>query len=161
MICPGSTTATPSSRTVAVASAKRAGIRSNRSPGPSASGTWTAGAAVRACKPLAIGLNCSLGPDLMRPSIEALSSAADTFVSAYPNAGLPNPLAPTGFDLHPEDMEKQIDDFASSGFVNLVGGCCGNTPEHIAAIAEAAARHAPREVPSLAPLSAPQANAAA
>jgi len=109
---------------------------------------WTA---VRNCKPLAIGLNCSLGPDLMRPSIETLSDAADTFVSAYPNAGLPDPLSPTGFPYSPEDMEGYIDDFAASGFVNLVGGCCGNTPDHIAAIARAAARHAPRAVPSLAP----------
>lgn len=112
---------------------------------------WTA---VRNCKPLAIGLNCSLGPDLMRPSIEALSDAADTFVSAYPNAGLPDPLSPTGFPYSPEDMEGYIDDFAASGFVNLVGGCCGNTPDHIAAIARAAERHAPRTVPTLAPLSA-------
>ena len=105
--------------------------------------------AVRGIKPLAIGLNCSLGPDLMRPSIEALSDAAETFISAYPNAGLPDPLSPTGFPYSPEDMEEYMNDFAGSGFVNLIGGCCGNTPDHVAAIAKAAARHAPREVPTL------------
>ena len=112
-------------------------------------------AAVRNCKPLAIGLNCSLGPDLMRPSIEALSAAADTYISAYPNAGLPDPLSPTGFPYSPEDMEGYTDDFAASGFINLVGGCCGNTPEHIAAIARAAERHAPRAVPKMAPFATP------
>lgn len=110
---------------------------------------WTA---VQNVRPLAIGLNCSLGPDLMRPSLEALSATANTFVSAYPNAGLPDPLSPTGFPYLPEDMEKHIDDFGKSGFLNLVGGCCGNTPDHVAAIARAAARHAPRQVPTHAPL---------
>ena len=108
--------------------------------------------AVRHVDPLAIGLNCSLGPDLMRPFVEALSGAATTFVSCYPNAGLPDPLSPTGFPYSPEDMDGYIDDFAKSGFVNLVGGCCGNTPDHIAAIASAAERHAPREVPELEPV---------
>ncbi|MGK0188503.1 MAG: 5-methyltetrahydrofolate--homocysteine methyltransferase [Verrucomicrobiales bacterium] len=103
--------------------------------------------AMRHVDPLAIGLNCSLGPDLMRPFVESLSDAATTFVSCYPNAGLPDPLSPTGFPYSPEDMEGYIDDFAKSGFVNLVGGCCGNTPEHVAAIARAAERHAPRQVP--------------
>lgn len=105
--------------------------------------------AVRHVRPLAIGLNCSLGPDLMRPFVEALSGAATTFVSCYPNAGLPDPLSPTGFPYSPEDMEGYIDDFAGSGFVNMVGGCCGNTPEHVAAIARAAQRHVPRRVPVL------------
>ncbi|MFT4548852.1 MAG: 5-methyltetrahydrofolate--homocysteine methyltransferase, partial [Verrucomicrobiales bacterium] len=99
-------------------------------------------------KPLAIGLNCSLGPDLMRPFLSELSEKAATHVSCYPNAGLPNPLAPTGFDLLPHHMGEHTEDFAKAGLLNLVGGCCGNTPEHIAAIAEAAAKHAPREVPS-------------
>ncbi len=103
--------------------------------------------AVHHVKPLAIGLNCSLGPDLMRPFLAELSEAADTFVSVYPNAGLPNPLAPTGFDLEPGDMENYLDEFASSGIVNLIGGCCGNTPEHIAAIARVAERHPPRQLP--------------
>ena len=97
--------------------------------------------------PLAIGLNCSLGPDLMRPHLEELSECATTHVSCYPNAGLPNPLAPTGFDLEPHHMEAFMSEFAEAGLLNLAGGCCGNTPEHIAAIAKGVARHKPREVP--------------
>ncbi len=98
-------------------------------------------------KPLAIGLNCSLGPDLMRPHLEELSACAATCVSCYPNAGLPNPLAPTGFDLEPRHMHDYMAEFAKAGLLNLAGGCCGNTPEHIAAIAKAVANFAPREVP--------------
>jgi 5-methyltetrahydrofolate--homocysteine methyltransferase len=97
--------------------------------------------------PLAIGLNCSLGPDLMRPHLEELSECATTHVSCYPNAGLPNPLAPTGFDLEPEHMENYMAEFAEAGLLNLAGGCCGNTPEHVAAIARGVAKHPPREVP--------------
>ncbi|MEI6178678.1 MAG: homocysteine S-methyltransferase family protein, partial [Verrucomicrobiota bacterium] len=97
--------------------------------------------------PLAIGLNCSLGPDLMRPHLEELSKCATTHISCYPNAGLPNPLAPTGFDLDPPQMAGLMAEFAAAGLLNLAGGCCGNTPEHIAAIARAMARHAPRQVP--------------
>jgi 5-methyltetrahydrofolate--homocysteine methyltransferase len=97
--------------------------------------------------PLAIGLNCSLGPDLMKPHLEELSECATTHVSCYPNAGLPNPLAPTGFDLEPHHMEQYMSDFAQAGLLNLAGGCCGNTPEHIAAIAKGVARHKPRVVP--------------
>jgi 5-methyltetrahydrofolate--homocysteine methyltransferase len=96
--------------------------------------------------PLAIGLNCSLGPDKMRPCLAELAAKADTFVSAYPNAGLPNPLAPTGFDLLPDDMAGHVREYASAGLVNLVGGCCGNTPEHIAEIAREAEKHPPRVV---------------
>jgi 5-methyltetrahydrofolate--homocysteine methyltransferase len=103
--------------------------------------------AMRHVKPLSIGLNCSLGPDKMRPFLEELASKADCFVSAYPNAGMPNPLAPTGFDLLPPDMAAYAKDFGGSGFVNIMGGCCGNTPEHIAAIAKAVEGLAPREVP--------------
>lgn len=98
-------------------------------------------------KPLAIGLNCSLGPDLMRPHLEELSACAATCISCYPNAGLPNPLAPTGFDLEPKHMHDYMADFAKAGLLNLAGGCCGNTPEHVAAIARAVAGYAPREVP--------------
>ena len=98
-------------------------------------------------KPLAVGLNCSLGPDLMRPHLEELSACATTHVSCYPNAGLPNPLAPTGFDLDPPRMAAFMTEFAAAGLLNLAGGCCGNTPAHIAAIAQAVARHAPRELP--------------
>ena len=102
------------------------------------------------CKPLAIGLNCSLGPDLMKPFLEDLSKCATAHISCYPNAGLPNPLAPTGFDLEPVHMNEFMSDFAQSGLLNLAGGCCGNTPEHIAAIAEAVQDKAPRPVPTLA-----------
>ena len=98
-------------------------------------------------KPLAIGLNCSLGPDLMRPFLEDLSDVAETYVSAYPNAGLPNPLAPTGFDLEPTHMKDYMRDFAQSGLINFAGGCCGNTPEHVRAIAEGVRGVVPRRVP--------------
>lgn len=98
-------------------------------------------------KPLAVGLNCSLGPDLMRPHLEELAACATTHVSCYPNAGLPNPLAPTGFDLEPQHMHDYMAEFATAGLLNLAGGCCGNTPEHIAAIAKAVANVQPREVP--------------
>ena len=105
---------------------------------------WNAFAHV---KPLAIGLNCSLGPDLMRPFLEELSEVAGTYVSAYPNAGLPNPLAPTGFDLEPPHMKDFMKEFAESGLINFAGGCCGNTPEHVRAIAEGVRGVAPRKVP--------------
>jgi len=97
--------------------------------------------------PLAIGLNCSLGPDLMRQHLEDLSECAATHVSCYPNAGLPNPLSATGFDLEPQHMEAYMSEFAAAGLLNLAGGCCGNTPEHIAAIARGVAKHQPRELP--------------
>ncbi len=101
--------------------------------------------AVAHIKPLAIGLNCSLGPDLMRPFLEELSENSDTFVSCYPNAGLPNPLSPTGFDLTPGDMGTWLRDFAREGLINLAGGCCGNTPDHVAAIAKAVTEIEPRQ----------------
>jgi 5-methyltetrahydrofolate--homocysteine methyltransferase len=104
--------------------------------------------AMKHIQPLAIGLNCSLGPDLMRPFLEELATKSDAFISCYPNAGLPNPLSETGFDLKPEDMGKYLGDFANSGLINIAGGCCGNTPEHIAAIAKALEDRHPREVPS-------------
>ncbi|MBU6301320.1 MAG: methionine synthase [Verrucomicrobia bacterium] len=103
--------------------------------------------AMRHVQPLSIGLNCSLGPDKMRPFLAELAAKADCFVSAYPNAGMPNPLAPTGFDLLPPDMAAYAADFAGSGFVNLMGGCCGNTPEHVAAIARAVENLPPRVRP--------------
>ena len=102
---------------------------------------WTA---VRHVQPLSVGLNCSLGPDLMRPFLAELSAKADVAISAYPNAGLPNPLSPTGFDLGPEDMARFLGEFAGDGLINIAGGCCGNTPEHIAAIARALEGVAPR-----------------
>jgi 5-methyltetrahydrofolate--homocysteine methyltransferase len=102
---------------------------------------WTA---VKHVKPLSIGLNCSLGPDLMYPFLSELAEKADAAVSCYPNAGLPNPLSPTGFDLAPADMARHLGQFAEGGLLNIAGGCCGNTPEHIAAIARALAGKAPR-----------------
>ncbi len=93
--------------------------------------------AVKHVKPFSIGLNCSLGPDLMYPFLEDLAEKADVAISCYPNAGLPNPLSPTGFDLGPQDMARYLSDFARGGLINIAGGCCGNTPEHIAAIAKA------------------------
>jgi 5-methyltetrahydrofolate--homocysteine methyltransferase len=93
--------------------------------------------AVAHVKPLSVGLNCSIGPDLMYPFLSELSEKANVAISCYPNAGLPNPLSPTGFDLGPEDMARYLGEFARSGLINIAGGCCGNTPEHIAAIAKA------------------------
>ncbi len=101
--------------------------------------------AMKHVKPIAIGLNCSLGPDLMRPFLAELAEKSNTAISCYPNAGLPNPLSPTGFDLKPEDMGNFLGEFAQSNLINIAGGCCGNTPEHIAAIAKALANKPPRE----------------
>ena len=93
---------------------------------------------VRHAQPLAVGLNCALGAALMRPYIQELSRVApDTFISCYPNAGLPNPMAETGFDETPDVTSRLIREFAAEGLVNIVGGCCGTTPEHIAAIGQA------------------------
>ena len=109
---------------------------------------------VRHARPLAIGLNCALGAALMRPYIEELARiAGDTFVSCYPNAGLPNPMSETGFDETPEITAGLLEEFAKSGFLNIAGGCCGTTPEHIAAIAERVGRYAPR-VPNFRELAA-------
>src|SRR5271170_5262823 len=102
--------------------------------------------AVAHIKPLSVGLNCSLGPDLMYPFLEELSEKANVAISCYPNAGLPNPLSETGFDLGPQDMARYLGDFARGGMINIAGGCCGNTPEHIAAIAKALAGQPPREL---------------
>jgi 5-methyltetrahydrofolate--homocysteine methyltransferase len=100
--------------------------------------------AVQHVNPLSVGLNCSLGPDLMYPFLEELSEKASVAISCYPNAGLPNPLAETGFDLGPQDMARSLGDFARAGLINIAGGCCGNTPEHIAAIAKALEGQPPR-----------------
>jgi 5-methyltetrahydrofolate--homocysteine methyltransferase len=102
--------------------------------------------AVKHVKPLSVGLNCSLGPDLMYPFLSELSEKADVAISCYPNAGLPNPLSETGFDLGPADMARFLGDFARGGLINIAGGCCGNTPEHIAAIAKALDGMHPREL---------------
>ena len=104
--------------------------------------------AVRHVKPLSVGLNCSLGPDLMYPFLAELAEKSSSAVSAYPNAGLPNPLSATGFDLEPADMGRYLGGFARDGLVNIAGGCCGNTPEHIAAIAKALQGVAPRPLPA-------------
>jgi 5-methyltetrahydrofolate--homocysteine methyltransferase len=100
---------------------------------------------VRHAKPLAIGLNCALGAAVMRPYIEELSKVAgDTFVSCYPNAGLPNPMSDTGFDETPEVTGALMEEFARAGFLNIAGGCCGTTPEHIAEIARRVGGYRPR-----------------
>jgi len=104
---------------------------------------------LRHARPLTIGLNCALGAEAMRPHIAELAAVADTLVCAYPNAGLPNAFG--GYDEGPAETAAQLEGFLREGLVNVVGGCCGTTPEHIAAIAEAAARHAPRRVPAIAP----------
>jgi len=99
---------------------------------------------------LSIGFNCAVGPEKMRPWIQELSALAPKYVSCYPNAGLPNALGE--FDMTPDTMGQLVADFASNGWVNIVGGCCGSTPPHIAAIAEQVRRIKPRRVPSVAPL---------
>lgn len=104
--------------------------------------------AVEHARPLAVGLNCSLGPELMHPFLQELAQKATVAVSCYPNAGLPNPLSPSGFDLGPADMARYLSGFAREGLVNIAGGCCGNTPQHIAAIAEALEGIAPRKLPA-------------
>ena len=100
-------------------------------------------------KPLSIGLNCALGGDLMRPYVEELSRVASCYVSAHPNAGLPNPLSETGYDETPEYTAKVIKEFATSGFLNIAGGCCGTTPAHIKAITEALKDVPPRRIPDI------------
>ncbi|WP_271898831.1 methionine synthase [Candidatus Phyllobacterium onerii] len=100
---------------------------------------------VRHAKPFTIGLNCALGANAMRAHLAEISSVADTFVCAYPNAGLPNEFGQ--YDESPEAMAAQLEGFASEGLLNIVGGCCGSTPEHIKAIAEAVSKYKPREIP--------------
>ena len=104
---------------------------------------------IRHAKPITIGLNCALGAALMRPYAEELSNIADTYVCIYPNAGLPNPMSDTGFDEKPEDTSTLLKEFAESGFVNVAGGCCGTTPEHIAAIAQSLKNISPRALPTI------------
>lgn len=105
---------------------------------------WTS---VRHAQPLAVGLNCALGAALMRPYLQELAKAApDTYISCYPNAGLPNPMSDTGFDETPEVTSRLLHEFAAEGLVNIVGGCCGTTPAHIAAIRDAVSAASPRPV---------------
>ena len=102
---------------------------------------------VRHARPLAVGLNCALGAALMRPYIQELHRVApDTFISCYPNAGLPNPMSDTGFDETPDVTARLLREFAADGLVNIVGGCCGTTPEHISAIRDATGPLAARSV---------------
>jgi 5-methyltetrahydrofolate--homocysteine methyltransferase len=104
---------------------------------------------VRHAQPLAIGLNCALGATLMRPYIQELARVAgDTYISCYPNAGLPNPMSDTGFDETPDVTSRLLREFAQEGLVNIVGGCCGTTPEHIGAIHQAVATLGPRGLKS-------------
>jgi len=100
---------------------------------------------------LSVGMNCALGPKELRPLIEELSGIAPIYVSAYPNAGLPNPLLPTGFPETPESLAPQLREWAQNGWLNIVGGCCGTTPPHIKAIAEAVKDLPPRKVPTVEP----------
>jgi 5-methyltetrahydrofolate--homocysteine methyltransferase len=100
---------------------------------------------------LSVGMNCALGPKELRPLVEELSGLAPVYVSAYPNAGLPNPLLPTGFPETPETLAPQLREWAQNGWLNIVGGCCGTTPAHIKAIAEAVRGVPPRKVPGIEP----------
>lgn len=102
---------------------------------------------LRHVKPISFGLNCALGPDELRPYVEELSRISESFVSAHPNAGLPNAFGE--YDLSPEDMAKHVKEWAQSGFLNLIGGCCGTTPEHIRQMALAVENIAPRQLPEL------------
>ncbi len=106
---------------------------------------------VRHARPFCVGLNCALGADLMRPFLVELSRVADTYVHVYPNAGLPNPLSDTGYDETPEHTGNALAEFAKAGLVNLVGGCCGTTPEHIGAVVEEVGEYPPRKVPAIDP----------
>ena len=106
---------------------------------------------IRHARPLTVGLNCALGAALMRPYVEELSRIADTYICIYPNAGLPNPMSETGFDELPEDTSAFLKEFAESGFINVVGGCCGTTPDHIRAIAKAVVPLPPRKIPVVSP----------
>ncbi len=107
---------------------------------------WTS---VRHAEPFAVGLNCALGAESMRPFLAELAAAADTLVSAYPNAGLPNELG--DYDEGPDVVSRHLREWAQAGLVNVVGGCCGTTPPHIRAIADAVAGVPPRPVPELKP----------
>lgn len=98
-------------------------------------------------RPVAVGLNCAMGAALMRPYLQELARIADdTFISCYPNAGLPNPMSETGFDETPEVTSRLLGEFARDGLVNMVGGCCGTTPDHISAIVRTVSEYAPREL---------------
>ena len=115
--------------------------------GQTVEGFWNS---VRHARPITIGLNCALGAALMRPYIAELAKICDTYVCVYPNAGLPNPMSDTGFDETPADTSALLEEFARAGLVNMAGGCCGTTPEHIQAIAEKVQSLPIRLVPEIA-----------
>ena len=98
-------------------------------------------------KPISIGLNCALGPDMLRQYLQELSRISNTFVSAHPNAGLPNEFGE--YDLEPKEMAEHIEEWAASGFLNIIGGCCGSSPEHIKAMADAVVDKSPRTIPNI------------
>ncbi|MGB5395737.1 MAG: homocysteine S-methyltransferase family protein, partial [Gammaproteobacteria bacterium] len=102
---------------------------------------------LRHARPVSIGLNCALGPDLLRQYVQEMSRISEFYISAHPNAGLPNEMG--GYDLDPQNMAKDIAEWADSGFLNIVGGCCGTTPDHISAFADVIAGKAPRKIPQL------------
>ena len=106
--------------------------------------------AVRHAKPLTIGLNCSFGATQLRPHVKTLSEIADTLIMIYPNAGLPNELG--AYDEQPETTADFVKEWAEAGQVNVLGGCCGSTPAHIAAMAKAVQGIAPRKIPVLEPV---------
>jgi len=99
-------------------------------------------------KPFSIGLNCAFGAEQLRPSVDEIAHVADTLVSVYPNAGLPNEMG--AYDESPEHMSGLLGEWAKDGLINIVGGCCGTTPDHIRAIATAVSKYKPRQVPQLA-----------
>lgn len=106
---------------------------------------------VRHARPLAVGMNCALGAKEMRPFLAELSKIADCYVSCYPNAGLPNPLSPTGYDETPEMLAATLNDFAQEGWLNIIGGCCGTTPAHIKKMVEVLTPVKARSIPSISP----------
>ncbi|MEN3113353.1 methionine synthase [Uliginosibacterium paludis] len=114
--------------------------------GQTATAFWNS---LKHVKPISFGLNCALGAKELRQYVAELSGVCDTYISAHPNAGLPNPLAPTGYDETPEQLAADIKDWAESGFLNIVGGCCGTRPSHIKAVADTVANMAPRAIPAL------------
>src|SRR5690606_11119143 len=116
--------------------------------GQTAEAFWNS---LRHAKPLTFGLNCALGAAELRQYVEELSRVCDCFVSAHPNAGLPNPLSPTGYDETPEALAGEIRKWGDAGIINIAGGCCGTSPAHIKAIAETLAQCAPRVQPVIEP----------
>ena len=109
---------------------------------------WTS---IRHAAPLCVGINCALGADAMRPFVKSLAAHADAHVHCYPNAGMPNPLSESGYDETPEHSGAALEKFAQEGLLNIAGGCCGTTPEHIAAIVKRLSKYPPRPIPGAEP----------